>query len=276
MLTNASFNALLKTSRSPRPRRVHPGHDRAGEDPGDDRPRCQRFRFRALALEDRRRARVDRHGREGEGRAGGLVLIAKASGGASCATPCRSWTRRWLSPTGKVTAATVAGLLGAPARGHFACLERRGPSSAARTPPALARELARVEEDGLTRRALQGPANASKGSIWRSLGPRRGADAGPGWAELVGHPPETLSFIKRLNGTLGGPARLSRHAPAGLRAGRLRPARIGLRPARLGPAPGVLGAPTRRGRAGASALRLRLRLRPGFFRARPRLGPRPA
>ena len=100
---------------------------------------------------------------------------------------------------GKVTAETVAGLLGALPEDILLASAR---AILGKDAAALARELARVEEDGFDpSELLKDLRERLQGLYRRSLG--IGADPGPGWSELCGHPPETYSFlIKRLNGTL--------------------------------------------------------------------------
>ena len=200
MLSNASFNALLKTLEEP------PAHvvfilatTELAKIPATIVSRCQRFRFRAVAPEDavaalERIAKAEKVKAEPEA----LALIAKASGGA-LRDALSLLDQAMAFADGKVTAATVAGLLGALPEDILLAAAK---AILAKDAPALARELKRIEEDGFDPSQLLKDLRERLQALYRrSLGV--GADPGAGWSELCGHPPETYSFlVKRLNATL--------------------------------------------------------------------------
>ncbi|MDE2293621.1 MAG: DNA polymerase III subunit gamma/tau, partial [Elusimicrobia bacterium] len=200
MLSNASFNALLKTLEEP------PGHvvfilatTELAKIPATIVSRCQRFRFRAVPPDVTVEA-LSRIAKAEKAKAepAALELIAKASGGAL--RDALSLLDQALAYSdGGVTAETVSDLLGALPE---EILLGAAKAVLAKDPAALAKELERVDREGFDPAQLLRDLRERLQALYRrSLGV--GEDPGGGWGGLAGHAPETYSFlIKRVNRTL--------------------------------------------------------------------------
>ncbi|MBI2362285.1 MAG: DNA polymerase III subunit gamma/tau, partial [Elusimicrobia bacterium] len=200
MLSNASFNALLKTLEEP------PAHavfilatTELPKIPATIVSRCQRFRFRAVgpelavpALE--RSAKAEKVKAEPEA----LLLIAKAAGGA-LRDALSLFDQAMAFADGKVTAQTVAALLGVLPEDILLAAAK---AVLAKDAAALSEQLARVDAEGFDPAQLLKDLRERLQALYRrALGV--GEDPGPGWSELASHSPETYAFlIKRLNRTL--------------------------------------------------------------------------
>lgn len=200
MLSNHSFNALLKTLEEP------PAHvvfilatTELAKIPPTIVSRCQRFRFRAVppeltvvALE--RIAKAEKVKVEPEA----LAMIARAAGGA-LRDALSLFDQAMAFSDGKVTAKTVAELLGTLPEDILLAAAK---AVLAKDAAALSEPLARVDSEGFDPSQLLRDLRERLQSLYRrSLGV--GAEPAAGWAALAGEPPETYAFlIKRLNKVL--------------------------------------------------------------------------
>ncbi|MBI3297039.1 MAG: DNA polymerase III subunit gamma/tau [Elusimicrobia bacterium] len=200
MLSNHSFNALLKTLEEP------PAHvvfilatTELAKIPPTIVSRCQRFRFRAVpselavqALE--RIAKAEKVKVEPEA----LALISRAAGGA-LRDALSLFDQALAFSDGKVTAATVAELLGALPEDLLLAAAK---AILAKDAAALSIPLARMDAEGFDPGQLLRDLRERLQALYRrSLGV--GGEPEGGWAALAGEPPETYAFlIKRLNKVL--------------------------------------------------------------------------
>ncbi len=199
MLSNSSFNALLKTLEEPPPHVVFIlATTELAKIPATIVSRCQRFRFRAVtpelmaaALE--RIAKSEKAKVEPEA----LALIARAAGGA-LRDAISLLDQALAFSDGKVTAASVAELLGALPEEILLGVAQ---AVLAKDAAALASWLARVDAEGFDPAQLLRDFRERLQALYRrALGV---GEAPEGWGELADQPAEAYSFlVKRVNKTL--------------------------------------------------------------------------